>query len=53
MTEAIILTIAVFLGWLLLDFVKTKAVTKEVFIQSAFVGVVAGIIWYFLGLILS
>ncbi|WP_169871134.1 hypothetical protein [Shouchella patagoniensis] len=52
MGEALIMAIAIFCGWLLLDVVKTKKITKEVLIQSAFVGIVAGIIWFVLGVLL-
>lgn len=53
MTDAIILAFAVFLGWIILDVVKTKKVTGEVIIQAGFVGVVGGMIWYVIGVLLG
>ncbi|WP_176554286.1 hypothetical protein [Bacillus sp. Marseille-P3800] len=53
MTDAIILAFAVFFGWIILDVAKTKKVTGEVIIQAGFVGVVGGLIWYVIGVLLG
>ncbi|GAF23707.1 MULTISPECIES: hypothetical protein [Shouchella] len=53
MVDAIVLALAVFFGWLILDVVKTKKLTGEVIIQAGFVGVVAGVLWYGIGVLLG
>lgn len=52
MGEAIIIALAIFCGWLILDFVKAKRITIEAAIQSAVVGFLGGLVWFIIGLFL-
>ncbi|GIN11833.1 hypothetical protein J26TS2_17000 [Shouchella clausii] len=52
MGESIIIALAIFCGWLILDFIKAKRITKEAAIQSAVVGLLGGLVWFIIGLFL-
>ncbi|MGN7285861.1 hypothetical protein [Shouchella clausii] len=52
MGEALIIALAIFCGWLILDFVKVKRITMEAAIQSAVVGLLGGFVWFLIGLFL-
>ncbi len=50
MAEAISFALAVFIGWVIFDFVKHKRFIKEHVLSALTIGVIAGIAWYVLDL---
>ena len=48
MVEVLIFAVTVFSGWLLLDYVKHKKLTKENVASAAVSGAIAGVAWYVL-----
>lgn len=53
MAEAISFSLAVFVGWLVLDFVKHKRITKINIFVALLNGIIAGVAWYVLDFFLS
>ncbi len=53
MVDAIVFGFTVFVGWTLFDFVKEKKLKKELILASAFIGVIAALAWWGLGLLLG
>lgn len=52
MVEAISFALAVFIGWVIFDFVKHKQFKKEHVLSALTIGIIAGIGWFVLGLFL-
>ncbi|WP_169823070.1 hypothetical protein [Anaerobacillus alkalilacustris] len=48
MVQVTVLMVTIFVGWLLLDFVKHKKLTKENVLSAGISGVVAGGLYYLL-----
>ncbi|SDB88577.1 hypothetical protein [Shouchella lonarensis] len=53
MLASLMVACAVFFGWILLDFTKTKQFTREIVLHAFIIAVISGIVWYVLDIVLS
>lgn len=50
--ESLTVAVLVFIGWVVVDWIKSKKISRESLVQSAFIGFLAALVWFVLGLLL-
>lgn len=50
--ESLTVAVVIFIGWVVVDLIKSKKISRESLVQSAFIGFLGALVWLILGLLL-